>query len=108
MRNLVLDGIFRLERLDTSRNLEASGALHGPGLLLIKRNFGGTREHFQLLWVIFLHIYPMLQSKVQETHPFCNKVCLISCNGIAQIQVYLRFSIVHVFVIAPLVISITY
>lgn len=45
MRNLELDVVFRCESSGTSGGLEASGALHGPGLLLIKRSFEEEREH---------------------------------------------------------------
>lgn len=61
-----------------------------------------------MLVVLFYHIYLMLQSKVQETHPFCNKIYLSSCVKPAQNQVVLRFSIICEFVIASLMMSITY
>lgn len=34
------------ESSGTSSGLEAPCALHGPGLLLMKRSFGGDREHY--------------------------------------------------------------
>lgn len=115
MRNMRLDGRFRLAmRMQVTTG--GLNAMKGPRFSLWVWSAFGEKELwrgerrliFQLLVVVFLYIYLILQSKVPESHPFCNKLYLSSCVKTAQIQVFLRFPIICEFLIASLVILITY